>query len=200
MSLWKIKLPRGKKENLPSLSLGEPAYITDEGELYIGGINGENINITNNATLKDNTQELIVLKNKETDKINYAQFGLSSAIAIDSSTTTNTVILNTINKANIDLFELNNGVITIKKEGIYIVEALISYFPNASGYRRSKVYYNDVSYATVTEQGCDGGSDHFITTTLNCSANSQVWISATQNSGSALNIGNGSFIRIRKIG
>lgn len=53
MALWNIKLARGKKANLPQLSLGEPAYVTDEGELYIGGTNGENINITNNAELKE---------------------------------------------------------------------------------------------------------------------------------------------------
>lgn len=58
MSLWKIKLPRGNKVNLPSLSLGEPAYITDEGELYIGGLNGENINITNNTQLNANTKNI----------------------------------------------------------------------------------------------------------------------------------------------
>lgn len=63
MGLWKIKLPRGNKANLPSLSLGEPAYVTDEGELYIGGVNGENINITNNAKIKSmlnkNAEELV---------------------------------------------------------------------------------------------------------------------------------------------
>lgn len=62
MALWNIKLARGKKANLPQLSLGEPAYVTDEGELYIGGVNGENINITNNGTIKATSEGLTSFK------------------------------------------------------------------------------------------------------------------------------------------
>lgn len=65
MALWDIKLARGKKANLPQLSLGEPAYVTDEGELYIGGVNGENINITNNAKLNALEQNANKIWNKE---------------------------------------------------------------------------------------------------------------------------------------
>lgn len=62
MALWNIKLARGKKANLPQLSLGEPAYVTDEGELYIGGVNGDNINITNNTTTKKNESDITEIK------------------------------------------------------------------------------------------------------------------------------------------
>ena len=63
MALWDIKLARGKKANLPQLSLGEPAYVTDEGELYIGGVNGENINITNNAQLSQTVKKTDIVNN-----------------------------------------------------------------------------------------------------------------------------------------
>lgn len=65
MALWKIKIPRGKKANLPQLSLAEIGYVTDEGELYIGGVDGENINITNNAKLNALEQNANKIWNKE---------------------------------------------------------------------------------------------------------------------------------------
>lgn len=64
MALWKIKIPRGDKTNLPTLSLAELAYVKDEGELYIGGPNG-NINITNNTQLNEIAQNVNKIWNKE---------------------------------------------------------------------------------------------------------------------------------------
>lgn len=62
MALWDIKIARGKKADIPQLSLGELGYVTDEEEIYIGGVNGENINITNNAQLNENAQEIENIK------------------------------------------------------------------------------------------------------------------------------------------
>lgn len=66
MALWDIKIARGKKADLPQLSLAEMGYVTDEGEIYIGGVNGENINITNNTTTTKNESDITKIKSDKT--------------------------------------------------------------------------------------------------------------------------------------
>ena len=46
---FKIKLKRGTKANLPTLSDGEPAFTTDEKELYIGSSSSGNVKLTRNS-------------------------------------------------------------------------------------------------------------------------------------------------------
>jgi hypothetical protein len=46
----KIKIKRGLKNNLPSLDIGEPAFCTDTGELFVGSENG-NILITSSSDI-----------------------------------------------------------------------------------------------------------------------------------------------------
>ena len=46
-----IKFKRGRKQNLPTLNEGEPAFITDEKELYIGSTDG-NVKLTRNSEVE----------------------------------------------------------------------------------------------------------------------------------------------------
>ena len=47
-----IKLKRGLKQNLPVLAQGEPAYVTDDKELYIGTPTG-NVKVSKNAEVEE---------------------------------------------------------------------------------------------------------------------------------------------------
>ena len=58
-----IKIKRGQKSNLPSLNPGEPAFTTDEKELYIGSSDG-NVKLTSNSEVQDLTSKAHTHTNK----------------------------------------------------------------------------------------------------------------------------------------
>lgn len=53
----KIKFKRGVKDNLPELSYGEPGFVSDEGELYIGTESG-NIKLTSKSEIETINEQL----------------------------------------------------------------------------------------------------------------------------------------------
>ena len=57
MAIDIIKFKRGVKSKLNNLSYGEPAYISDENELYIGTENGVE-KITSNKEVKELSSQL----------------------------------------------------------------------------------------------------------------------------------------------
>ena len=59
-----IKFKRGVKSKLNNLSYGEPAYISDEGELYIGTKSGVE-KLTSNEEVKELSSQLEHIKNEE---------------------------------------------------------------------------------------------------------------------------------------
>ena len=60
---FKIRLKRGIKSNLPTLSDGEPAFTTDEKELYIGSSSG-NVKLTRNSEVSNLTSKSHTHSNK----------------------------------------------------------------------------------------------------------------------------------------
>lgn len=62
MTTHTIKFKRGVKSKLNNLSYGEPAYISDEGELYIGTENGVE-KLTSNKEVKELSSQLAHIEN-----------------------------------------------------------------------------------------------------------------------------------------
>lgn len=58
-----FKLKRGRKANLPQLAYGEPAYVSDEGELYIGSESG-NVKLTHKSEIDKVNKQLNIIDNK----------------------------------------------------------------------------------------------------------------------------------------
>ena len=76
MTTHTIKFKRGVKSKLNNLSYGEPAYISDEGELYIGTENGVE-KLTNNKKVKELSSQLAQIENGVTDIVlNVKMFGV----------------------------------------------------------------------------------------------------------------------------
>ena len=76
-----IKFKRGMKNKLNELAYGEPAYISDEGELYIGTESGVE-KLTSNKEVKELSSQLDTI---ETNKLNKDDKIKSSQLAIDSN-------------------------------------------------------------------------------------------------------------------
>lgn len=72
-----IKFKRGVKNKLNKLAYGEPAYISDEGELYIGTKSGIG-KLTSNKEVKELSSQLEHIKNKT--EINVKDFGAIGGI------------------------------------------------------------------------------------------------------------------------
>lgn len=71
-----IKFKRGVKSKLNNLAYGEPAYISDEGELYIGTENGVE-KLTSNEEVKELSSQLAQIENGVTDIVlNVKMFGV----------------------------------------------------------------------------------------------------------------------------
>lgn len=66
MKNTKIKFRRGAKSNLPELSYGEPAFVSDEKELYIGTQSG-NIKLTNTKEVNTIKGQVTELKTETTN-------------------------------------------------------------------------------------------------------------------------------------
>ena len=64
MAIDTIKFKRGTKNKLDKLSYGEPAYISDEGELYIGTESGIE-KLTSNKEVKELSSQLEHIENKQ---------------------------------------------------------------------------------------------------------------------------------------
>ena len=62
MTIDTIKFKRGMKNKLDKLSYGEPAYISDEGELYIGTESGVE-KLTSNKEVKELSSQLAHIEN-----------------------------------------------------------------------------------------------------------------------------------------
>lgn len=55
----KIKFKRGSRSKLPQrLAYGEPAFVSDEEELYIGTESGKNIKLTSKSEIENINRQL----------------------------------------------------------------------------------------------------------------------------------------------
>lgn len=70
----KIQLKRGMKVKLPRLSYGEPAFVSDEKELYIGTESGENIKLTHRSEIESINIQLIKSVRNNKDKEFYSLY------------------------------------------------------------------------------------------------------------------------------
>lgn len=111
MALWDIKIARGKKADIPQLSLGELGYVTDEEEIYIGGVNGENINITNNAQLKSNTQEIENIKKIVATSFSVAEGYTATLNDIKKDINNRCIIYGIIKKTEGGIFPTDNAIL-----------------------------------------------------------------------------------------
>ena len=76
MAIDTIKFKRGNKNKLDKLSYGEPAYISDEGELYIGTESGVE-KLTRNKEVEELSSQLAHKANKnDLTFINVKDFGV----------------------------------------------------------------------------------------------------------------------------
>lgn len=76
MAIDTIKFKRGTKNKLDKLSYGEPAYISDEGELYIGTESGVE-KITSNKEVKELSSQLAENTSRVEGFVNAKEFGMS---------------------------------------------------------------------------------------------------------------------------
>lgn len=81
MAIDTIKFKRGVKSKLNNLSYGEPAYISDENELYIGTENGVE-KITRNKEVAELSSQLEHIVKKE---VNILDYGADLTGTVDSS-------------------------------------------------------------------------------------------------------------------
>lgn len=101
-----IKFKRGMKNKLNNLSYGEPAYISDENELYIGTENGVE-KITRNKEVAELSSQLEHIE-KHIPYIN-----LEEVVKCDEVTDNSDIIQNALNEAKTVIFP--SGVIIISK-------------------------------------------------------------------------------------
>lgn len=116
MAIDTIKLKRGVKSKLNNLSYGEPAYISDENELYIGTENGVE-KITRNKEVAELSSQLADIKNKS--EINVKDFGAIGGIENNINDT----------RAFLECFEYannNHKNIIIPEGEYYINNTLVS--------------------------------------------------------------------------
>lgn len=125
-----LKLKRGLKENLPTLAVGEPAFVTDEKDIYIGTVDG-NISISNVAIVNNLKKELNdymanniyqtptiidtqiqLIKNLNIDRLFFKlDTDLSGPITISTDNGLTNKILTDIN--GVQLLSLSKGLIEI---------------------------------------------------------------------------------------
>ena len=121
MAIDTIKFKRGVKSKLNNLSYGEPAYISDENELYIGTENGVE-KITSNKEVKELSSQLEHTKNN-LELINVLEIGLKG----DGITDNSDILQNYVNeKTDIGLYfpegvyMFNTKVLFLNKTSINI--------------------------------------------------------------------------------
>ena len=73
MAIDTIKFKRGNKNKLDKLSYGEPAYISDEGELYIGTESGVE-KLTRNKEVEELSSQLAHIHNNTSAFVNIMQY------------------------------------------------------------------------------------------------------------------------------
>lgn len=119
-----IKFKRGVKSKLNNLSYGEPAYISDEGELYIGTENGVE-KLTNNKKVKELSSQLEHNTNK---LVNYRYLNVKDFGAVGDGETDDTQAfkdaMQVLNNSTID--DVNGGwdshtYILYIPSGVYII-------------------------------------------------------------------------------
>lgn len=80
MAIDTIKFKRGTKNKLDKLSYGEPAYISDEGELYIGTESGVE-KLTSNKEVKELSSQLAHIENNTKHIINVTNENYEECVA-----------------------------------------------------------------------------------------------------------------------
>ncbi|MBP3928668.1 MAG: hypothetical protein J6D47_03730 [Peptostreptococcaceae bacterium] len=73
MAIDTIKFKRGNKNKLDKLSYGEPAYISDEGELYIGTESGVE-KLTRNKEVEELSSQLTHIENYKNNLLNIFEY------------------------------------------------------------------------------------------------------------------------------
>lgn len=114
-----IKFKRGVKSKLNELAYGEPAYISDEGELYIGTENGVE-KLTSNKEVKELSSQLEQIENGVTDIVlNVKMFGVRG----DGSNETQ-AIQNVIDNAPVGSTVLFPAGGSFKLDGLNITKSI----------------------------------------------------------------------------
>lgn len=84
----KIQFKRGIITQIPQLAYGEPGFVSDEGELYIGTESGTNIKLTSKTEIENINEQLAINKKKIVNILTPEMFG-----AIGDGTTDDTVAI-----------------------------------------------------------------------------------------------------------
>ena len=107
-----IKFKRGTKNKLDKLSYGEPAFISDEGELYIGTESGVE-KLTRNKEVEELTSQLEHIENKFT--VNIRDFG-AKTIQEDAQFDSTNAIQSAIDY----VYMRGGGEVEIPSDGTYL--------------------------------------------------------------------------------
>lgn len=135
---------------------------------------------------------------------NYGYFGLSanqSVVSVSNPVPSQIVLNNTV-IANTDLYSLNNGLITVLKDGVYAIEVLVAWDINTIGFRDARIIISDsVNITAQSLLPCsDVSTKVLLYRTANLEENQTITLSQMQNSGSSLNILSSlTYLKIRKL-
>lgn len=166
-----IRVKRGLKANLPELMQGEIGFVTDEEEVYIGGVNG-NVSVGNTKEFKDH---LIAYKKDLLKVFNVEGYGAVADYNVDTGVGTD----NTISFVNAFTDALTNGGIVYIPEGKYLVSAKIASITSkvrvmGDGRWASRIYYsgtdNLIELSTAQYFSIDHVSLYYVGLSTTCYA------------------------------
>ena len=163
MAIDTIKFKRGVKSKLNNLSYGEPAYISDEGELYIGTKSGVE-KLTRNKEVKELSSQLEHIINENEKVLNVECYenlitndDWSTAIEYCLNNLSNSysrIILpnRTIKTSNISLDSLSNVILEFQPNTI---------LKNIDGKQDCFITISNCSNITLNNVKIDGGYSYY---------------------------------------
>lgn len=209
----RVKIRRGLKANLPTLSVGEQALCTDTSEIFIGGNTG-NIQLANkdyvDTQLAQNTSDLNAhMAKTAADDVH----GLLKRVVVRSSTaqqsipndTMTALLLPTsmIRDDSLISYDGDTGQFTVNDNKIKFVRVSVSasWSINTLGTRILQVRKNGSVYNTldgaISQINANAGGSYdgkqplqWTTSLLQVVQNDHIEISVLQNSGGALTLSN----------
>lgn len=137
----KIKIRRGLKDRLPELSYGEPAFVSDEGELYIG-TETENVKLTSKSEINTINSQLDNKASKKnvTEIINVSSLGLD-----------NTGIKDITSKLQ-EIFNNRNNITLYFPSGTYRIDGNLKVCDNKN-FKIIGENYRTVKFNCYAQQG-----------------------------------------------